>query len=339
MADVSAKHLLDLGQWQKIQNLFAEIISANLWLIELSGNCLTTPSKVGISCSDFPPSQRNQETKHVDCVYKAFQKWRQEKEGDFRCPHHFSFFSLPIGTKQETVGVITVGPVLVGKREDEKTYRTLCEKSGLDFQMFMDRIREMRLFSYNGVRIVIDFLRELMQYLVRLAHQRRELEHLVPGFLAAQNGGEGVFSVTYSHLLANYLLDIASEVVRADSGSVLLVDKDEESFSIKSARGISPEILKKKRLPIRSGVAGWVVSQRKPVLIGPKVPVSVPKVRLKRPHIKCSIVVPLEFDEKALGVFCLNANSANRRFNQNNLLLLGQLGKLASVALSRVNQN
>ncbi len=340
MAEISARQLLDLKHWQKIQDLFAEIIGANLWLIEPSGIRLTTPSKISGSCSDFSQSKTSPKTTPVDCVLKTFQNWTQHNETTYRCPHSLNYFSLPIRCNNETISLIVIGPVLVGKKETEKTYTALCEKLDIDSEIFLDRIREIKMFSHNGIKIVLDFLRELTQHLIQLSYHRAELERLVPGFLSSQKEGDVFVSATYASLLANCLLEIASQVVHADSGSVMLVDQDQKNFSIRSAHGIKPEILKQRRLPLHAGVAGWVAAKRKALLIGPaETKKEIPKEKLKRPQIKSSMIVPLEFKRKVLGVFCLNAKSANKRFNQNNLILLDQLGKLASVALARVSPN
>lgn len=339
MAGISAKQLLDIRQWQKIQDLFAKIVGANLWLIQPSGSSLATPSKVSGSCSDFTQSKNSSKPTSVDCAFKTFQNWDHKKQSTYDCPHRLNYFSLPVYCNEETIGVIVVGPVLVGKREDEKTYQALCEKLGIDAEVFLDRIREVKIFSYNGIHVVIDFLRELTQHLVQLSYHRYELERLVPGFLSTQKEGEIFFSSNYATLLANYLLNIASQVVQADSGSVMLVDEAHKNFSIKSAHGIRPEILKKGHLPLHAGVAGWVATKKRPILIGPEAQREIPKTKLKRPQIKSSMVLPLEFKKKVLGVFCLNAKSVNKQFNQENLVLLNQLGKLASVALARVSVN
>ena len=235
--------------------------------------------------------------------------------------------------------VIAIGPVIVGRRETDDVYHSLCEKQNLDEEIFLSRIREIRLFSQSGIRAMTDFLKELTRHFVRLTRQKQELERLVPGFLTSQKHAENFFSAAYSNILTNYLLEIASGVVHADSGSVLLVNPNAKSFSIKSALGLRSEILKKGQIPIHKGVAGWVVEQRKAVLIDQDFQTDVLKTKLKRPKIKSSIIVPLEFEKKVFGVFCLNAKSSNKRFNKDNLILLDQLGKLASVALSRVSAN
>ncbi len=340
MAEISAKQLLDLKQWQKIQDLFSEIVGANLWLIEPSGTSLTIPSKVNGSCPDIAQAKSSPKANPVDCIFKALQSWNQQKEHSYKCTHNLNYFPLPVRCNEQIIGVIVVGPVIVGKREDKKTYEALCENLEIDSEIFLDRVREIKIFSYNGIKTVLDFLRTLTQHLIQLSYHRAELERLVPGFLAAQEEGEEFVSATYANLLANCLLEVASQVVHADSGSVMLVDQDRKNFSIRSAHGIKPEVLKQKRLPFEAGVAGWVAARNKAILIGPlEARKEVPKEKLRRPQIKSSMVVPLEFKKKVLGVFCLNAKSANKRFNQNNLVLMDQLGKLASVALARVSPN
>ncbi|MBI1977291.1 MAG: PocR ligand-binding domain-containing protein, partial [Candidatus Omnitrophica bacterium] len=258
----------------------------------------------------------------------------------YHCPHRLSYFLIPIRCEDETIGTLMVGPILLGKREDQKTHDNLAKTLGVDHEVFSDRIREIKVFSHHGIRIVLEFLEELVHHLVREAYHRQELEKLVPGFLAMHQLGDKFFSATHSNLLVNYLLDIASEVVGADSGSVLLIDETKKTFSIKSARGLHREVIKTKYIPLTSSITGWVVAKRKPVLIGLSgTKEEVPHERLKRPKIKVSMVVPLEVGPKVLGVFCLNSKSANRRFNRNNLALLDQLGKLAGVALAKSSVN
>ena len=135
--------------------------------------------------------------------------------------------------------------------------------------------------------------------------------------------------------VAHSLLEIATQIVGADSGSVLLVNRKKKSFLIQSSRGLDTQILKKKNIPFSNGVAEWVVEHKKPLLISSQSEEVVPKSILKRPQIKSSFVVPLEFQDQIYGVFCLNSKTENDRFNEGNLLFLNQLGQIASAALSR----
>jgi putative methionine-R-sulfoxide reductase with GAF domain len=337
MAKISAEELFDLKQWQKIQDLFAEIIGANLWLIEPQGSSLTTPTIVTVPCAAIAQVRSSPKASFRDCAFKAVQHAIQHQEASYKCPHLLTYYSIPIKPDTETVMVIAVGPVVVGRRETADVYESVCQKHELNVERFLSRVREVRLFSHGNINVIIMFLREMTQHFGRLARQKRELKQLTPDILAGQNRLQSLFSTAYLNLLGEYLLEIASEAVKADSASVLLVNSDEKSFYIQSARGLRAEFVKKNQIPMSQSVAGWVVKRKKAVLIDRDLKMEIPKTKLTRHKIKSSIVVPIQFERKVFGVFCLNAKSSNHRFNKENLLLLSRLGQLTGVALSRVN--
>ena len=176
MGGISGARLLDLKQWQKIQDLSAEIIGANLFLIEPSGTLLTAPSKVTVHCSDFSNSEKDNPNFQSDCAFKAFQAGLARPGGDvFSCPHQLNFFSIPIRFNDELVQIVIVGPILLGKREDPKVYEDLSKQLGIDSEVFLDRVREVRVFSHSGIRVVLDFLQELVHYLEQLNYHRQKL--------------------------------------------------------------------------------------------------------------------------------------------------------------------
>ncbi|MBI1977242.1 MAG: PocR ligand-binding domain-containing protein, partial [Candidatus Omnitrophica bacterium] len=169
-AGISAGKLLDLKQWQKIQNLFAEIIGANLWLIEPTGTSFTISSQVTPSCSNLAVPIEGVQNSKSNCVWKAFQNMSDHHGMVYHCPHRLSYFLIPIRCEDETVGVLVVGPILLGKREDQKTNDDLAKTLGVDHEVFSDRIREIKVFSHHGIRIVLEFLEELVHHLVREAY-------------------------------------------------------------------------------------------------------------------------------------------------------------------------
>jgi GAF domain-containing protein len=158
----------------------------------------------------------------------------------------------------------------------------------------------------------------------------------MPDFVSRSKRSKDFFSAVHGHELAHSLLDIALGLVEGDSGSVLFLDENEKYFYIKTARGIPADIVETARIPYRKGVVGWVAGRGKPTLVQKEVTDSVLKKRLRRPEIRSSIVIPMAFQSRILGIFCVNAKSENKQFNQNNLLLLDQLGKLASIAFARM---
>lgn len=330
--------LLKPNRWQKIQNLFARIIGANLSFFNSAGIPFTQPSQVTAFCSDLAIPLTGLRPGSVDCVTRAFQS-RIRGKHLYSCVHGLHFYSLGIRLKTRLFGGLVVGPILLGKREDEKTYRQTCVSLEVDLENFLDRIREVKLFSHTGISIVADFLREITEYFIKSSSPRREVERLIPGIASGSRVTDKFFSAVHENKVVNSLLDIALGVVEGNSGSVLRFDARGKCFYINAARGLRREIVKETRIPLRGGVAGWVVARGKPFLIQKDVKDPVLRRCLKRPNIHSSIVIPMRFQDRTLGVFCLNAESVNKKFNQDNLPLLDQLGQLVSIALAGTGAN
>lgn len=327
--------LLHPKKWQRIQDLFAKIIGANISFLDPWGNDLVRPSRVTGFCPEIAKSL----TKHIpatDCASRAAQDSNHTKKTHY-CPHHFYYYTLGVRLRRTSTGHLIIGPILVAKREDEKSCRQLCESLGIDTENFLDRLREIKIFSHTGISTVMEFVHEMTESFVRRDSQEDELTRLIPPFMRGSKQTEKFFSTVFANELANSLLDVAAAVVGADSGSVLLIKPNEKYLYIKTARGIRPEIIKRTHIPVGEGVVGWVLSQGSPALIQSDVKDPVLKARLQRSEIKSSIVVPIAFQDQTLGALCVNAESDNKRFNQENLQVLDQLSKLASIALDRIN--
>lgn len=309
--------VLELKHWQKIQDLFAEIISANLWLINPQGIPLTIVSKICTYCSDVNSSSYAS-NKLPDCALKAYQTLLQNNELFYQCSHSVSYFLIPIKQGDQPFAFIIGGPFILGKKETNDYYHSVCQQHGFDFENFLDWIRELKTFSHHRINLAVNFLKELA---CLLPTQKIDLS-------------KTDYAKT-SNLLSDSLLEIASGIVGADSGSVLLLNPAKNSFSIRSSRGLSPHVLKKKNIPLSNGIAGWVLENKKAILIGPEHKSIIPKSKLKRSYIKSSMIVPLEFQNKMYGVFCLNSKTENDQFNEDNLSFLNQLGGIAGAALSR----
>ncbi len=336
MEEEGTANPLDLKRWQKIQDLFSKIIRANVSFFDSHGNYLVSPSKVTSFCSDLVLTPSGERIPSVDCVIKALQAFDVEKKS-YHCSHRLSFYSVDASLGSEVFGILVIGPLMVGKREDEKLYRKMCEDVGCDPENFLDGIREIRVFSQTDIHLMCSFLEEILKYFLRLNYQQVELERLMPGFLSRLKQKEKLFAALREHEdseLVHSLLDVALRIVDGDSGSVLFFDQKEKCFHIKTARGISPEVLTQGSIPSRGGIAGWVAKQRRPMLIQKEVEAPFLRGRLNRPEIHSSIVVPMQYLDQTLGVFCVNAQSDNKKFNEDNLVLLDQLGKLASIAFS-----
>ncbi len=71
-------------------------------------------------------------------------------------------------------------------------------------------------------------------------------------------------SENIDHLLNN-ISQAVEDILKADRSSIMLLDETGENLYFKTATG--EEILKKLKIPVGKGIAGWIAKNRKPVIV------------------------------------------------------------------------
>lgn len=79
--------------------------------------------------------------------------------------------------------------------------------------------------------------------------------------------GTAMISTLRLEDLLNLIIDKAIEVMQATSGSLMLIDKKTDSLIIRSARGLSAEVVRNLKLKVGEGVTGWVAQTGRPSLV------------------------------------------------------------------------
>ena len=95
------------------------------------------------------------------------------------------------------------------------------------------------------------------------------------------------------------ILREAIRLMRASSGSVVLVNPTSGILEIQASRGLPPESVKLK-LRIGQGITGWVARTGKPARIGDVT--KDPHYVMLRPEIRSELAVPLEVRGEVRGV-------------------------------------
>jgi signal transduction protein with GAF and PtsI domain len=67
--------------------------------------------------------------------------------------------------------------------------------------------------------------------------------------------------------LLDLMLDLVLDVMKAERGSVMLVDPKSQELSIQSARGLNDEVVRNARVRFGTGVAGKVASSGQAVFL------------------------------------------------------------------------
>jgi GAF domain-containing protein len=134
--------------------------------------------------------------------------------------------------------------------------------------------------------------------------------------------------------LLGAIVEVARSIFQAKASSVLLLDETTNELVFEAVAGEGEESLLGTRLPGGTGIAGWVVATRQPLVVedvqrDPRFSREAAEGTGYVP--KGLMAVPLLHDEEALGV--LSVLDRQTRFTLEEMELLGLFASQAAVAL------
>jgi putative methionine-R-sulfoxide reductase with GAF domain len=134
--------------------------------------------------------------------------------------------------------------------------------------------------------------------------------------------------------LLKFLLDVSVRAAGARAGSIMLYSHESAELYIAYAMGLSERVVRNTRQKLGEGIAGAVAKERKGKLIteterGPLYPAD-----RDRSGICSAISVPLEWDNRLLGVLNVSSDSKRRKLDESGLEALQKLSKRISRVLN-----
>src|SRR4051794_32644352 len=147
----------------------------------------------------------------------------------------------------------------------------------------------------------------------------------------------GVLGAEESHReLLQSVVDVARAIFRAKASSIFLLDEHTDELVFEAVAGEGADTLVGRRFPSSTGVAGWVLVTRQPLVIED---VADDK-RFGRDAAESTgfvpkglMAVPLLHEERALGVLEVLDRPADSRFTLREMDLLGAFANQAAIAL------
>ena len=132
------------------------------------------------------------------------------------------------------------------------------------------------------------------------------------------------------------LLDGAMELLAVERASIMILDEATRTLSIKTAKGIDPEVVQSVRIPAGSGIAGSVAESGQPLLIEDVRRHATDKGdEEERPGYAdySAISVPLAIHGEIRGVMNFNNRTDQRPLGQQELALAVLIANQAAVTL------
>ena len=136
--------------------------------------------------------------------------------------------------------------------------------------------------------------------------------------------------------LLQSVVEVARAIFGAKASSIFLLDEEADELVFEAVAGEGAETLIGQRLPSSTGVAGWVLVTRQPLVVedvteDPRFSKEVAESTGYVP--KGLMAVPLLHDEQVLGVLEVLDRPARSQFSLVEMDLLGLFANQASIAL------
>jgi len=157
----------------------------------------------------------------------------------------------------------------------------------------------------------------------------RELRDAVAaGILAAESG--------HRELLQS-IVEVARAIFGARASSIFLLDEEADELVFEAVAGEGAGSLIGRRLPSSTGIAGWVLVTRQPLVLAdveqdPRFARDVAEATGYVP--KSLMAVPLLHEEEVLGVLQVLDRPQQERFSLSEMDLLGLFANQAAIALN-----
>jgi len=139
--------------------------------------------------------------------------------------------------------------------------------------------------------------------------------------------------------LMNLFISFTAELMSLNKCSLMLIDELTGELIIRSAYGVDKGIIKKTRLKIGDKIAGWVVTQGKPLFIEDieKDPQIGRKNRTQY-TTKSFLCIPISVNNKSIGVLNLNNKKSGETFDKKDLYLAMAIAERISQLIEEVKR-
>ena len=131
--------------------------------------------------------------------------------------------------------------------------------------------------------------------------------------------------------LLREILSLAVQATHAQTGSIMLLDRDGEHLRIAAAEGLPGDIVANTRRRVGEGVSGKVFLRGEPVLVRGRVAESDNQEH--RPRLREAACVPIMNDQRPIGVLNVNVESEETALTEESLKLLMRFAREASGAI------
>jgi signal transduction histidine kinase len=220
-----------------------------------------------------------------------------------------SILSMPVFSAGKLAGILAVGSRVDGafSIKEERILSTLSTHLSLSLQ---------QVHYQNSLRSTIGELEDLNRTLARL-----------------QTATEKINATLDAKELYQLILELAMVEMEADSGSVILLNRDSKQLEVATSRGLVAEMLEPDTLNRSDGIAKWVIDTGRMLSLGPNLVHTQFKSPAMGRGITHALVVPLRSHEQTIGAISVNKMRSEEGFSEVQTEAMLMIGNAAAIAL------
>jgi PAS domain S-box-containing protein len=240
--------------------------------------------------------------------------------------------------------------ILVGIRErmyDENMVKDLAVRAKINYEELLDAYKKQTVFSEEKITSIADLIVDLFNIVIELSVQEyithmanKEKEEEIAKMSALMEASIIINSTRNLEQLLKIIMQSAEKVMQAEASSVFLIDSEKNELFFEVATGPKEEEVKKIRLKMGVGIAGWVAYTGESLLVPDvsKDPRFARRVDDQTKFITKSVIcVPLKVRNQTIGVVQVLNKIGGGHFSSTEIKFLEALASQAAIAIENAN--
>lgn len=339
--DLGLADLVNLEEWQKVQDSFSDVLEISMLTVSLEGTPLTNISRQNRYCSEILPRIPGIEHFYGNDLKQDTHKNLLEAiqyGGNIKYPFGVDLVVVPIeAVGRRIVAYVVLGPLILKSRKTHSEYAQETQKYGIDLDELTDVLIEINVFSYNKIYSMINLIKGIFSHMAQTGYHKKRLAEIRPEVVEM----DPLFSRYYEEKILSALLHSCALALNADSGSIMTLDKKTGMLHIKVASKLDKDIVNNTNIKVGEGIAGIAAATSKPIILPKDKNKSALSARMKRRYIKSSMIMPFNKGNThdVYGVINLNIVRKNKDFSAKDISIVKELVDMASLALIPVHQS
>jgi diguanylate cyclase (GGDEF)-like protein len=187
----------------------------------------------------------------------------------------------------------------------------------------------------SDLQIISGFCKQTALF-IENHHLHQDLLKKFNRFVAMSELTKTIAPIQNFEVLLQTILDKSAELLKAEQGSLMLLDQETDNLLIEAKKGIIQGLSGKLRIQRGEGIAGKVAQLGEPILVENLE--DDPRIKQKnRQHYKTRsfVSVPLKIDDRIIGVLNLSDKATGEVFDEEDLKLIQSFATDAAIVLER----